>query len=145
MLSSRATAVYALEFGKDSATLAAAIVARSEDGWRGFYGATGPLPPKPRGSFDTGGATVDTLWLLIDTENRIAWIHSERVSFRTDNVMLVDRVDGIGGPPKDVGTLLVPHAFAYQYECSGRISRSPADSVRAMLLRDSRIREFVRP
>jgi hypothetical protein len=142
-LSSRAMALYALELRADSAILTGAIIVRSQEGWRGFYGATRSPPPQPRGGPWAGGGTVDTLWLLINADRHIATIHNTEVPFGLDNVLLVDRVDGVGGPPVGAGTVRVPDTFAHATRCFSM--RPSGDSVRALLLRDARIREFVRP
>jgi hypothetical protein len=145
MLSERAQALFALDLGADSAAIVGVVIARSQSGWRGFFGTDQPIPPQPSGGPWAGGGTVDTLWLQIDGTHRLIAIQNHKVPLGDNNVLLVDRVDGVGGPAQSVGALRVRESFGLPTRC--RVTPSPAvrDSMRALLLGDARVRDFVRP
>ena len=145
MLSDRAQALYALDLGADSAVIVGVVIARSQSGWRGFFGSTQPIPPQPSGGPWAGGGTVDTLWLQIDGAHRLIAIQNYKVPLGDKNVLLVDRVDGVGGPAQSIGAVRVREIFGLRTRC--RVAPSPVvgDSMRALLLQDDRIRDFVRP
>jgi hypothetical protein len=144
MLSTRAQALYALDLGADSATIIGVIIARSQSGWQGFFGTTEPLPPQSSGGPWAGGGTVDTLWLQIGVR-RLAAIQNYKVPLGDNNVLLVDRVDGVGGPAQSVGAVHVRESFGLRTRCFVTPSPAVRDSMRALLLLDARIRDFIRP
>ena len=145
MLSTRAQALYALDLGADSAAIVGIVIARSQNGWQGFFGTSRPIPPQPSGGPWAGGGTVDTLWLQIDGVRRFVSIQNDKVPLGDSNVMLVDRVDGVGGPAQSVGTVSVREVFGLRTTCFQTPLPAARDSVRSLLLQDARVRDFIRP
>jgi hypothetical protein len=92
---------------------------------------------------------VNTLYLLIDSVRRMAWFHTQPLPLGDDNVVLVDRLDGVGGALAVVGKLRVPSAVAFPRRgCStGSPGRDVELSqlVRQVVQASSAVMAFVRP
>jgi uncharacterized protein (DUF58 family) len=118
-LSPRAAATFALSVRNDSLYINGIIVGRAQPGWKGFSGTRQQLvqPLRAGAPKYLTGATIDTLFLQFDTRSRIAWIHNLRVPMDSNNVVLVDRLDTRGGPPRLVGLMRVASPVAFKGSC----------------------------
>jgi hypothetical protein len=118
-LSPRAGATFALSVRDDSLYINGIILGRAQPGWKGFSGTRQQLVQPLRAGapkYLTGG-TIDTLFLQFDIRSRIAWIHNLRVPMDSNNVVLVDRLDTRGGPPRVVGLMRVPSPVSFKGSC----------------------------
>ena len=154
ILTKRASAVYVLEIEGDvtgvRGWIGGAVIARGQRGWWG-RAQRGRLPdrpawPEPRGS--SGGGTVGGIWTRIDPQDRAAWIGTERVPLPEGHkIVLLDRADGVGGPPTVIRTLSVEPEFALPGPDCGvrnaRGARARDDAIKAALLRSPEVRTFV--
>jgi hypothetical protein len=106
----------------DSLFIQGLIVGRAQAGWRGFSGTRQQLvePLRAGAPKYLTGATIDTLFLQFDTKARIAWIHTLRVPMDTNNVVLVDRLDTRGGPPRVTALMRVPSPVPVKGSCDTR-------------------------
>jgi uncharacterized protein (DUF58 family) len=121
-LSPRAAATFALSARKDSLYIDGVIVGRAQPGWKGFSGTRQQLvqPLRAGAPKYLSGATIDTLFLQFDTKSRIAWVHNLRVPMDTNNVVLVDRIDTRGGPPRVAGLMRIPSPVPLKGNCDTR-------------------------
>lgn len=154
ILSERASAAFMLEIEGDATgvrgRIGGAVIARGQRGWleRAQRGRMPDRPawPEPQGS--SGGATVGGIWTRIDPQDRIAWIGTERVPLPEDhNVVLLDRADGVSGPPIVMGTLHVEPKFILPGPDCGvrgaRHARARDDALKNALLHSPEVRAFV--
>ena len=121
-LSPRTAATFALSVRNDSLYIHGLIVGRAQAAWRGFSGTRQQLvePLRAGAPKYLTGATIDTLFLQFDTKARIAWIHTLRVPMDTNNVVLVDRLDTRGGPPRVMALVRVPSPVPFKGSCDTR-------------------------
>ena len=153
-LSDRVTLAYALTNDTSGVRLNAAILARGQPGWdrRGRPGQlplTMPAEPGDKPSM-LAGTTADTFALMFDRANEIAWVGGRRVRLRGMNVVLLDRADGVGGPPVLLPLVRVDSALAIPgSSCEPPRSRDAAvarmDASRGALFRSPEVREFLKP
>ncbi|HEY0527329.1 MAG TPA: hypothetical protein VGD02_00760 [Gemmatimonadaceae bacterium] len=118
-LSPRAAATFALSVRNDSLYINGIILGRAQPGWKGFSGTRQQLvqPLRAGAPKYLTGATIDTLFLQFDTRSRTAWIHNLRVPMDSNNVVLVDRLDTRGGPPRVVGLMRVASPVPFKGNC----------------------------
>jgi hypothetical protein len=121
-LSPRTAATFALSVRNDSLYIQGLIVGRAQAGWRGFSGTRQQLvePLRAGAPKYLTGATIDTLFLQFDTKAHIAWIHTLRVPMDTNNVVLVDRLDTRGGPPRVTALMRIPSPVPFKGRCDTR-------------------------
>ena len=96
------------------------------------------------------GTTADTFALMFDRTNEIAWVGGRLVRLRGMNVVLLDRADGVGGPPVLLPLVQVDSALAISGSlCDLPRSRDAAaariDAIRGALFRSPEVREFLKP
>jgi hypothetical protein len=135
-LSPRAAATFALSVRNDSLYVNGVIVGRAQPGWKGFSGTRQQLvqPLRAGAPKYLTGATIDTLFLQFDTKSRIAWIHNLRVPMDSNNVVLVDRLDTRGGPPRVVGLMRVGSPVPFKGSCDTKdFVESVADTISRIL------------
>jgi hypothetical protein len=92
--------------------LAYVILWRGQPGWREQPGAVvGPnmfsSGPQRRAHQRVVSFASGTISWEYDEGRRVLTILGREVALTTDNVVFVDRVDGVGGPPVFVGTTAV--------------------------------------
>ena len=82
--------------------------------------------------------------VLYDTANELAWLGSRRIPMRDGNILLIDRVDNVGGPldirPLERGDLRIPSTIA---SCAKPLPMSVDSAIAATLLANAAIRAFV--
>jgi len=154
-LSDRVTLAYAVEFDSAGTRLTAAMLARGQPGWDRGAQDRGPLPqtmPTEPGERTPmlAGASADTFALLYDAANDIAWVGGRRVPLHHANVVLLDRADGVGGPPDLRPPLRVDPAVTLpgspcQSTGSYEDHEARNAAIRAALLRSAEVKEFLRP
>jgi hypothetical protein len=139
-LSARTAATFAISVRKDSLYIHGLIVGRAQPGWKGFGGTRQQLvqPLRAGAPKYLTGATIDTLFLQFDTKGRIAWIHTLRVPMDSNNVVLVDRLDTRGGPPRVVGLMRIPSPVPFKGSCDTREFVDNLNDTLSRLLRSVR-------
>lgn len=149
-LTDRAEMVYSISFGGDTTRpnvfdINAVFVGRGAPGWKGQARQV-ERPAELHDSLGISGGTAGSLFLGVNRRTRTAWIHGQPMALDSFNVVLVDRVDSVGGPPVVAGRVRIAPSMTLAPEvCSGssRAAYGPyADSLRAVLLRTPEIREF---
>ena len=155
-LTERADMVYTVSFredsgGTDAATIESVIVARGAAGWKQAERNRDPAPP-PTGADSTALTTSVTLGghrVGYDHRSHVAWIHNERVALDSFNVILVDRIDSVGGAPTVVQRLHIPPTVRLdEGACGARANPTSmlwVDSIRARLMRAPEVRAFAAP
>jgi len=103
-----ADVIYSYSVDADTVTVQMLVVARAQPGWRGFDGSPNGIPASPywsdRERFG-GGGTIDTTWIVYDRRENGVYLGSRTIPFEgRDNVLLLDRIDGVGGGPVASGT-----------------------------------------
>lgn len=149
-LTERAEMVYSISFGSDTTRrnvfdIDAVFVGRGAPGWKSQARQV-ERPAVLRDSVGIAGATAGSLFLGVNRRSRTAWIHGQPMALDSFNVVLLDRVDSVGGPPVVTRRVRIAPSMTLAPEaCSGssRAAYGPyADSLRAVLLRTPEIREF---
>jgi hypothetical protein len=150
-MSPRVAGAFVISFDSSGVRLDAAMLLRGQRDWaRDATGRTGGWPPRvPRQPGDRppslSGATVDTFAVVYDRANNVAWIGGQRVPMDGANVVLLDRADGVGGPPFIVDRLRIgPHFSTNDSMCVMADPHRVADIV-ALLTLDPVIRAFAEP
>jgi len=148
-MSPRVAGAFVISFDTAGIRLDAAMLLRGQRGWeRDATRRTGAWPPRvPRQPGDRppslSGATVDTFAVVYDRANDVAWIGGQRVSMDGANVVLVDRADGVGGPPIVLERRRVgPRVLMTDTMCAMADPRRAAE-VTALLTTAPAIRAFV--
>src|SRR6185437_5088380 len=145
-VSDRVTAAFSTQFRRDTLYLELIILAKGQPGWDHGTGGKAPsipfvvpLTPGDRPPQLAGG-TADTLALLYDGANDIAWIGGRRIPLHGANVVLFDRADGVGGPPEVRPIIRIdPIISVADSTCEG----FPQAKVLGLLLRHPEIRSFL--
>ena len=155
-LTERADMVYTVSFredgdGGDAATIEAVIVARGAAGWKSTERSrtTAPAPAAADSASLSTSADLGGVRVGYDRSSNVAWVHNERVVLDSFNVVLVDRIDGVGGEPTVAQRVRITPAIALAPgECGARTNPTTmvwADSIRARLMRNSTVRAFATP
>lgn len=152
-LTDRADVAYSVSFtgdttGRDSLHLDAVFIGRGVPGWKETSQAreVAPRPVPPDSVRTTSGAGIGHLYMGYDHRDNVAWVHDQRVPLDSFNIILVDRVDSVGGPPIVTRKLRLSPSLAFAPgTCAKR--GDPAgmrwtDSIRAVLLRSPDVRAF---
>ena len=155
-LTDRADMVYTVTFradsgGTDVATIESVIVGRGAAGWKNSV--RGPSPaPSPTAADSAVLATSADLGVIrvgYDRRNNAAWVHDERIALDSFNVVLIDRVDSVGGAPTVAERLriapTIPLAAGACAARSNPTSMAWADTIRARLMRSPQVRTFASP
>ncbi len=102
----RAQVVFSVEGSNDTVRVHMVVIARAQPNW---YGTRGIAKMPANFAADPvrfgGGGTIDTLYVLYDNSTNSAWLGERQIPLPgEDNVVMVDRIDGVGGPMVVVGT-----------------------------------------
>lgn len=132
----------------DSLNLVLVFIGRGARGWKrqpsGQRALVRPVLPESVG-FLSGGS-LGQLYMGHELGTNVAWVHDQKVVLDSFNVVLVDRVDSVGGPPMVVGKLRMPSYVALQPGTCGQRAQPQGlqwmDAVRAALLESPEIRAF---
>lgn len=143
-LSSRVFASFAYAQDVNGQRKFKAIVVRGRDGWvhQQTKGQSLADPLPGRLAENLAGGTIDTLSLRVDMERDVAWIHDRSVPLDGGNVLLVDRIDGVGGPLAILGAERVPFPDAADADCAGTTMQFELDSLRSLLLNNPQVQAF---
>jgi hypothetical protein len=143
--------VYAVSFADDTTRgemmhIRALFVGRGSPGWQAKAQNTPMQRPPVHDTVMLGGGSLGRLFVGYEDKTNSAWIHDQRVPLDSFNVVLVDRVDSVGGPPVVARTLRInPDIRLAPGVCGGRVTMAGqgwADSLRAVLMRNAAVREF---
>jgi hypothetical protein len=150
-MSPRVAGAFVISFDSSGVRLDAAMLLRGQRDWAGdATGRTGAWPPHvPRQPGDRppslSGATVDTFAVVYDRANDVAWIGGQGVPMDGANVVLLDRADGVGGPPIIVERLRIgPHVPMTDSTCVMADPHRVAD-IATLLTLDPVIHAFAEP
>jgi len=151
-LTDRADAAYSVSFtgdttGNDSLRLEVVVVGRGAPGWRDRLRERGAVRPVlPDSESMTSGAGIGQLYMGYDRRRNVAWVHDQRVPLDSFNIIFVDRIDSVGGPPIVTRKLRFSPSVAFAPgTCAERANPAGmrwADSIRAVLLRSPDVRAF---
>lgn len=150
-LNDRVLAGTATSFDSTGTRLDAAMLIRGQPGWYQLgTGRTAPWPPslpsrpgdKPQ---QLAGGSVDTFALVFDRANDIAWMGGRRVELHGANVVLLDRADGVGGPPEVVSVLRIDPQIGPPFAGCTRHGAVAYEEIREALLSNAVIRAFIMP
>jgi hypothetical protein len=157
LLPPRVAASYAYEFPDGGTPVAALLVLwRGQPQWyqgRGEVGSAGTsrefsmLPPAagaPRLLEHEGDWNGIKLSFRFDPATDTALVAGQAVALGGGNVVLVDRIDGVGGAPVVVGTASVDPAVFAVLADPRRRGRAARDALLEALGREPRLSEFLR-
>lgn len=149
--SDRVFGAFATSHDSDGTHLDAAMLVRGEPGWHEHgAGRRASWPPSlPLRADDKqpqlAGASVDTLVLVFDRANDIAWMGGRRVELHGANVVLLDHVDGVSGPPEVVSILRIDPRIGQPFAGCGRPKPNGEDAIRETLMSSPVVRAFMMP
>ena len=155
-LTNRAEMAYTVSFREDSggadvATIESVIIGRGAAGWKDAERSR--TPAAPASATDSASlatsAQLGAVRVGYDRRNNATWINEERVALDSFNVVLVDRVDSVGGEPTVAQRLRIAPAIQLAPgACAARANPTNmawADSIRARLMRSPDVRAFAGP
>lgn len=144
-LSPRADVKFSTTFEGEAGRVDVLVVGRVDPDRRG---SVLPQPssrsrPPLRGT----GGTIGGVWYLYDPRTGDLWINQQRVPLNGNNVVLVDRADGLKGEPTVVKMLRVDSAFRLEQPAAHHVSHASRarEALRAKLESISEVRAFVDP
>ncbi|HVE79206.1 MAG TPA: hypothetical protein VNA89_10110 [Gemmatimonadaceae bacterium] len=157
MVPPRVVINFAYELPEGGAPTALIVLWRGQPAW--FRGAQRGEVSTARSSFESGALarpggpsrvlTHDGEWSGIrlafsyDPATDTALVAGQAVALRGANVVLVDRIDGVGGAPVVVGTASVDAAALRTLADPPRRGRGSREALREALERDERVRAFL--
>jgi hypothetical protein len=153
-LSNRVSLAYAMSWDSGGLRLNAAMLLRGQPGWDHGSAARASLPdsmPMLPGDHqpELNGGMADTVSALYDRAKDLAWIGGRRIPMHGANVVLVDRADGVGGPP--VVTKLIhidPHLAQVPSPCKPHVTHEDymayMTAIRKAVLASEEVQNFIR-
>ena len=155
-LTDRAEMMYTVSFREDSggvdvATIESVIVGRGAAGWKTSQRTRTPAStPTPFDSASlASSAEIGGVRVGYDRRDNAAWVQNERFALDSFNVVLIDRIDSVGGAPTVAQRLRIAPAIPLATgACGARTnptSMAWADSIRARLMRAPQVRTFASP
>jgi len=150
-LSGRMLGAFSISYDSTGTRLEAAMLIRGQPGWyQHGTGRTTPWPPSlPSRAGDKvpqlSGASADTFALVFDRANDIAWMGGQRVDLHGANVVLLDRADGVGGPPEVVSILRIDPQIGPPFAACERQQAEADDRIRDALLSSPVVRAYMMP